>query len=182
VQALQSAGSNAAVTPDSGRPLAAAHSGPLATTLLFLRIRGRCIVVRRAREDVMSEERFDRIEQRLDRLEAGQQELRADVNRLDDRVSRMDERVSRMDERVSRMDERIAGMDGRLIEFHRHMLVLHEEVMANMRGGREYEGPTRVEMVEADAGLKEEITRRLDPLEAVVRRHSAEIDQLKQRP
>ena len=42
----------------------------------------------------------------------------------------------------------------------------------------EYNGPTKAEMDQGFADLKEAIARRLDPLEAAVRQHGARLDRL----
>jgi hypothetical protein len=90
----------------------------------------------------MSEERFDRIELRLDRLEDGQLELRAQIGRL----------------------------GGRIDDLDRHMHVLHEDVITRIAAIPEYTGPTRAEMQQGFADLREAIERRLDPLEVIERR------------
>ena len=99
----------------------------------------------------MWDERFDRIEQRLERLETGQTALRADVS------------------------VGFGRFDGRIDDLDQRMHVLHEDVIARIAAIPEYPGPTKAEF----ASLREMIERRLDPLEAVVREHSAEIEQLK---
>jgi hypothetical protein len=62
----------------------------------------------------------------------------------------------------------------------RQMRVLHEDVLARIAAIPEYTGPTKVEMDEGFADLKEAIFRRLDPLEATVRQHRVKLDQLEQ--
>jgi hypothetical protein len=57
------------------------------------------------------------------------------------------------------------------------MGVLHEEVIARLADSRGYSGPTRAEF---DAQT-ENTNKRLVPLEAVIRTHSVEIDELKRR-
>lgn len=104
----------------------------------------------------MSEERFDRIEQRLDRLEGGQHELRADL------------------------EAHVGRLEGRIDDMDRHMHVLHEDVIARIAAIPEYAGPTKSEIQQGFAELRETIERRLDPLEAIVRQHTIEIERLKQ--
>jgi hypothetical protein len=106
----------------------------------------------------MTEERFDRIEERLDRVEAGQQALRMEV---------------------VGMGQRVDGLEQRVEELDRHMHVLHEDTIARIAAIPEYTGPTKAEMDQGFAGIRELIARRIDPLEAVVRRHSIEIARLK---
>jgi chromosome segregation ATPase len=114
-------------------------------------------------------ERFDRIDSRLDRLEAGQDDLRSDVKNLQAGQDSL-----RSDVRELRADHGTLRTD--LEDLGRHMRVLHEEVLDRIRAIPEYSGPTRAEFAE----LKEMLGRRLDPLEATVRQHSAEIEHLKQ--
>jgi hypothetical protein len=75
------------------------------------------------------------------------------------------------------MDRRFAdvktNMDSQSAELRRHMGVLHEEALGRIAATQEYTGPTKAEMNHAFADLKETITRRLDPLEAAARQHSA---------
>jgi hypothetical protein len=59
---------------------------------------------------------------------------------------------------------------------------LSEEAFARIAATREYTGPTRAEMNDAFADLKETLTRRLDPLEATVRQHSVRLDHVEKRP
>jgi hypothetical protein len=60
------------------------------------------------------------------------------------------------------------------------MHVLHEDVIARIAAIPKYTGPTRAEVEQGFADLRELIERRLDPLEAVVRQHSIDIEHLKQ--
>jgi hypothetical protein len=59
------------------------------------------------------------------------------------------------------------------------MHVLHEDVIARIAAIPEYTGPTKAEMDQGFADVREMISRRLDPLEATVRQHSIDIEQLK---
>jgi hypothetical protein len=122
----------------------------------------------------MSEERFDRVEQRLDRLEVGQNELRADL-RAD--VGRLE---SGQQQLRSGLEAHVSRLDGRIDDLDRHMHVLHEDVIARIAAIPEYTGPTKAEMQQGFAELREAIDRRLDPLEATVRQHTIEIERLKQ--
>ena len=96
----------------------------------------------------MSEERFDRIEERLDRLEHGQGAIRAEIGELRD------------------------GQD----ELRRHMGVLHEEVMDRLNVLTFDPEPLQREFRAADDALREEIGRRLDPIEAAFRSRRTEQD------
>lgn len=110
----------------------------------------------------MSEERFDRIEQRLDGLESGQAALRAE-----------------MDRRFDQVDQRFGQVDQRLDEQGRQMRVLHEDVIARIAAAAEYRGLTKDDLDQSLAELWERIDRRLDPIEAAIRTHSADIADLR---
>jgi chromosome segregation ATPase len=114
-------------------------------------------------------ERFDRIDTRLDRLKAGQDDLRGDVKNLQAGQDSL-----RSDVRKLQADHGTLRTD--LEDLGHEMRVLHDEVLDRIKAIPEYSGPTRAEFAE----LKEMLGRRLDPLEATVRQHSAEIEHLKQ--
>ena len=107
----------------------------------------------------MSEERFDRIDERfdrtevrLDRLEQGQQAMRTKVGEL------------RAGQESLRAELR-AGQE----ELRRHMGVLHEEVMDRIQALTFDPDPLRREFRAADDAVREDIGRRLDPIEAAFR-------------
>jgi chromosome segregation ATPase len=97
----------------------------------------------------MSEERLDRIDARLDRLEQGQDALRADVDGL-------------------RTD--VDGLRTDVGDLRRHMGVLHEEVLDRIQTLAFDPAPLRREFRAGDAALREELTQRIEPLEAATRR------------
>lgn len=90
-----------------------------------------------------------------------------------------EKRFDRIEERLHRLDGRIDTLENRVGDLDRHMHVLHEDVIERIAAIPEYAGPTRAEMNHGFAELRELIGRRLDPLEATVRQHTAEIGQLK---
>jgi hypothetical protein len=90
----------------------------------------------------------------------------------DGQFDRIDRRFNEMDQRLDRLEARL---DGRISDLDRHMRVLHEDVIARVAALPEYSGPTKAEFAE----LKDLIERRLEPLEAAVRHHSADIERLK---
>jgi hypothetical protein len=119
----------------------------------------------------MSEERLAAIEEKIDRLigshevfQGGQDAFRAGQDEL-----RLGQEALRAD--VRRIDERIVELD-------RHMHVLHEDVIARI-AAIPTDVPSRAEMFRAVGDQGEAFARRLDPLEAAVRQHSAEIERLK---
>lgn len=122
----------------------------------------------------MSEERFDRIEEwqrkadeRFDRIDHWQANADERFDRIDEWQRKADERFARIDERFDRVDQRIG--------------VLHEDVLARIAATGELRLPTKGEMDQGFADLREFIERRLDPLEATVRQHTIEINELKKR-
>ena len=103
----------------------------------------------------MWEERFDQVDQRLDRLEVRQDHVEQRLDRLGVRQENVEQRLDRLE----------SGQD----ELRRHMLVLHEEVIATIRAIPDPE-PRLQRMWKADiADLREEVFRHIDPLEAAVR-------------
>ena len=94
----------------------------------------------------MSDERFDRIELRLDGLEG----------------------------RLDRLEHGQHAMRGEMGELRRHMGVLHEEVMDRLKTLTFDPEPLRREFRAADDALREEIGRRLDPIEAAFRSRRTE--------
>ena len=105
----------------------------------------------------MSEERFDRIEQGLDRLETGQEELKAGQ--------------AVMQSELAALQSGQNGLTIGLDDLHHQMLILHEKVMDQIKAIPD-PAPQLERMMDTKIeGLREEIGRQLDPLEAVVRRH-----------
>ena len=130
----------------------------------------------------MSEERLAAIEEKIDRLIGGHEVLRTGQDGL--RTGQDELRAGQYELRAGH-DELRAGqealrtdvrrIDERIVELDRHMHILHEDAIARIAATREYPGPTRQEFAEFKAAFGQ----RLDPLEAAVRQHSAEIDRLK---
>ena len=104
--------------------------------------------------------------------------------RMDQKFTAIDQRFDRVDQRLGAVDERLDGlktrMDTRFEELDRHMHVLHEDVLERIAATQASDAPSRAEMRQGFAELKEMISGRLDPLEAAVRHHSLEIERLKQ--
>jgi uncharacterized phage infection (PIP) family protein YhgE len=129
---------------------------------------------------------------RVDELATGQQGL---VTRVDELatgqqglVTRVDELVAGQQGLVTRVDGLAVGQQGlqaglnrletRIDEVDRHMHVLHEDVIDRI-AAIPTDGPTKAQMKRGLDDQGEAIGRRLDPLETVVIRHTAEIEQLK---
>ena len=154
----------------------------------------------------MSEERFDRLDQRLDgvdqRLDGVEQRLGGVEHRLDGVEQRLDGVEQRLDgvgQRLDGVGQRLDGLeagqtglrthvDEQFAELRRHMGVLHEEALDRIAGTRE--APVMPSSERAQDS-RDAISRRLDPLEALVpvvrehgltlRSHGAEIERLKRR-
>jgi hypothetical protein len=126
----------------------------------------------------MFEERFDRIEQRLDRLETGQGELMTGQVALLGRQDGLETGLARLqagqDALLGRQDALETGqarLTAGLDDLHHQMLILHEKVMDQIKAIPDPVPQLERMMDTKIEGLREEIGRRLDPLEAVVRRH-----------
>ena len=72
----------------------------------------------------------------------------------------------------------LGALATRVDDLDRHMHVLHKDVIDRI-AAIPTDGPTKAEMKQGFDDLREAIGRRLDPLEATVLRHTAEIEQLK---
>jgi len=111
----------------------------------------------------MSDERFDRIEVRLDRLERGQDALRAEVGGL-----RADQQGLRAE--VGDLRAGQESLRAEVGDLRRHMGVLHEEVLDRIQTLAFDPAPLHREIRAGDAAVRDELTRRIDPLEAAIRR------------
>lgn len=105
---------------------------------------------------------LDRIEQRLDSLETGQTALQSGQAAL--QVGQ-----SALEARQAAVESGLARLESRQDEHHRHMRVLHEDLVDRIKA-IQTDGPTRAEMQRGFDELRESVGRRLDPLEAAVRR------------
>lgn len=99
----------------------------------------------------MSDERLGRIETIQDQLLAGQ----------------------------ARLESHVAGLESRVTDLDRHMRVLHEDLVDRITAIADPTAMLRREIREGDAAVREDLTRRLDPLELVVRDHSATLARLR---
>jgi len=105
------------------------------------------------------------------RKQLGRLEMR--LNHVDERLHHIDERFDRVDQRFDQVDRRFEHVDERFDELRRFMLVLHENMKKEFAATSERDAVSRPELHEAIADLKENIERRLDPLELAVRQQSA---------
>jgi chromosome segregation ATPase len=139
----------------------------------------------------MSDERFNQIDERFNLIDERFNLIDDKITELDHRFERrfkaIDVRFDAMDQRFDAMDQRFAHIDSKFEELGRHMRVLHEEVIDRIASTRE--SPTTTSVKPHD--VRDEISRRLDPLEALMpvvrehgvtlRKHDAEIERLKRR-
>ena len=131
----------------------------------------------------MSEERLAVLETKVDELAAGQVELRTevadlrrdanglrtDVNGLRTDVNGLRADVDGLRTDVDGLSTNVTGLSANFVELKRYMLVLHEETMESIRALAPDFAPIRREFRAADESLREDINRRLDPLERAVR-------------
>ena len=106
----------------------------------------------------MSEERWDRIESKIDALTTDVGALKTDVGRLNAGFVEMQDNQVSLHVQLARLDQ----------EMH----VLHEATLDQFKLLAEGHEGIRQEMARGFAELREEVGRRLDPLEAAVRYHS----------
>jgi uncharacterized phage infection (PIP) family protein YhgE len=114
---------------------------------------------------------------RVDELATGQQGL---ATRVDELAAGQQGLVTRVDELAVGQRELQVGqkrLDARIEEVDRHMHVLHENVLDRI-AAIPTDGPSKVEVKRWIDDQGEAIGRRLDPVEAAVTRHSAEIERL----
>jgi exonuclease VII small subunit len=107
-------------------------------------------------------ERLDHIEGRLDRVEAGQTRLESGQAQLESGQAKLESGQAKLESGQAKLE---SGQD----ELRRHMYVLHEDVIDRIKA-IPTDGPTKAEMKQGFDELREVIGRRLDPLEAAVRR------------
>ncbi len=112
----------------------------------------------------MVSERFDRIEEHLDRLEGGHGHLQVGQAALE--RGQADLHTGQTDLRAA-----VTRLQSKQDELGRHMRVLHEDLIDRIEA-IPTDCPTKAEMKREFAELREAIGRRLDPLEATVRRLS----------
>ena len=114
----------------------------------------------------MSEERFDRLEVKVSAVQADVQELKVDVRQLKTDVGQIKGIITEL-------------RDGQL-SLSRQMRVLHEDVIRNIKAIPDPRAAMREEIRSAFAELREELERRIGPLETTVRQHSIDIALLKE--
>ena len=131
----------------------------------------------------MPENELVRIEAKIDRLAFGQEELRADVHALRTEVVALHTEVGALHTEVGALQTDVGALQTSVHSLHTGQLrheqrmarleVLHEDSMDAIKQIAESHAATQILMQKGFADLREAIDRRLDPLEATVRDHSA---------
>lgn len=117
----------------------------------------------------MSEERLTALETKVDGLAVGQAELRTEVVGLRRDVDGLRTDVDGLRTNVDGLGTKVTDLNTNFVDLKRYMLVLHEETLESIKAlAPDYE-PIRREFRAADEALREDINRRLDPLEHLVR-------------
>ena len=153
-------------------------------------------------EQLMSEERFDRIDAtlvnmgdrlvrvettvvdmggRLGRVETTVEQLVVSQARTDVRLDRLEQGQARLEVGVATLEAGQRDLRTDLNGLRTHMLVLHEEVLDTIKSTAVSFEPLRREIRAGDDAVREDIARRLDPLELTVRSHSVDLARLKKR-
>jgi hypothetical protein len=109
----------------------------------------------------MSDESLGAIENRIDAV-------RSDIVAVGTDLAA---RIGNTDKRLAELDERLSG---RIDALGHQMRVLHEDTISNIKALSPDFAPLRREFHEADADLREDINRRLSPLEAIARSRRGE--------
>ena len=124
----------------------------------------------------MPENELVRIEAKIDRLAFGQEELRADVHALQTEVGALHTEVGALQTDVGALQTSVHSLHTGQLRHEQRMArleVLHEDSMDAIKQIAESHAATQILMQKGFADLREAIDRRLDPLEATVRDHSA---------
>jgi chromosome segregation ATPase len=129
--------------------------------------------------------RFDAIDERLDRLEAGQMRLevgqasleaghsglRADVVRLETTVGGLETKVGGLETKVGGLEIAVVRLETKVDtnyeQLSHQMRVLHEDAIDRIKA-IPTDVPSRVEMRQWFMEFREDLSRRLDPLEVAV--------------
>jgi chromosome segregation ATPase len=147
------------------------------------------IVVVLRKERGMSEERFvqveqrlDRVEQRLDRVEQRLDHVEQRLNHVEQRLDRVEQRLDRVEQKLDQVEQKVDRLAAdvstvaeRLEDLHRHMLVLHEDVIDRIRAIGEHH-TLRPEMQAEDKALRDTLTQHIALSDATDRRFVRRLD------
>jgi chromosome segregation ATPase len=120
----------------------------------------------------MSEERWDRIESKIDTLTTDVGVLKADVGVLKADVGVLKADVGRLDVGFAELQDNQVSLHLQLARLDQKVHVLHEANLDQFKLLAEGQVSIRQEITRGFSELREEMGRRLDPLEAAVRYHS----------
>jgi chromosome segregation ATPase len=109
--------------------------------------------------------RLDRIDGRLDRIDDRLDRVDGQLDRVDGQLDRVDGRFDRVDGRLDRVDGRFDRIDGRLDKLE----INHETLSHEMRLLAEAQASSHDAMTRGFNDLREELDRRLGPIETAVR-------------
>ena len=123
----------------------------------------------------MADEQLTRIENTLDILVKGQGALESKMDRLEGRMDRVEGRIDQFEGGLSGLR---SEMNTRFDQMRDRMDVLHEELRDDIKALGEHDAPTRREVRQGFADLRERLNNRLIPVEAAVRHHTAKIKKL----
>jgi hypothetical protein len=87
----------------------------------------------------------------------------------EDRLAIIERKVDTIETKVEIIDGKVGELRASIDDLGHQMLVLHEHTVDKIKALAPDFGPVRSEFKAADAKLKEEIDRRLTPLEAEAR-------------
>lgn len=131
------------------------------------------------------DKRFDVVDQRLQEADkrAGSVDQRFDAidqrfDAIDKRFDAVDKRFDAVDNRLVAVDQRLDGVDGRLNSLdatvHRQGLLLESNTHELRLAVENFQGLQRVTIAKID-DLRDRVGQRIEPLEMVVRSHSAQL-------
>ena len=124
----------------------------------------------------MIDQRLTSLETKVDDLASGQAELRTDVSGLRTDASGLRTDVDSLRTAVTdlrtEMHTGFVEVRGEIADLKHHMLVLHEETLDTIKSLAPDLEPIRREFRAADEALREDIDRRLEPLEHAVRQQA----------
>jgi len=96
----------------------------------------------------------------------------------EDRLTRIEGDLDDLKAGQTRLGARLEELDS---DLRRHMLVLHEDLVDRIKTIADPSASLRREIAAGDAAVREDLSRRIDPLELTVRDHSADLGRLRNR-
>jgi chromosome segregation ATPase len=121
------------------------------------------------------EQRLDQVERRLDRVEQRLDQVEQRLDRVEQRLDQVEQRLDRVEQKVDRLAVDVSTIAGRLEDLHRHMLVLHEDVIDRIRAIGEHD-TLRAEMRSEFKVLRDTLTQHIALSAATDRRFVHRLD------